>query len=103
MICDRSASGRRAVMPARPLRWAAAALAVTLLVPAMGRAQSAWRYNQDIRLSYELDDNVEEKLDDPVRAQVARLAYTGDILWGAGEQQVTLEYQGGFKQHFGGI
>ena len=103
MICDRSASGGRAVRPARPLRWAAAALAVTLLVPAVGLAQSAWRYNQDIRLSYEFDDNVQEQLDDPVQAQVARLAYTGDILWGASEQSVTLEYQGGFKQHFGGI
>ena len=83
-------------------RWMATG-ALLALVPASGRAQSPWRYDHDVRLSYEFDDNVQEELEDPVRAQVAKLGYHGDILWGGGEQQLTIEYQGGFKQHFGSI
>ena len=85
---------------------AGAAVAVGALLalpPEAARAQSSWRYDHDIRLSYELDDNVQEELDDPVRAQVAKVGYHGDILWGGGKQQLTIEYQGGFKQHYGGV
>jgi len=64
--------------------------------------RSPWSYDHDMRLTYELDDNVAEKIDDPVRAQVARLAYRGDLRWGsAGEQRLSLSYQGGMKRHFG--
>lgn len=80
-----------------------AVAALALLVPATGRAQSAWRYNHDIRLTYEYDDNVQEDLRDPARAQVAKLGYHGDVLWGAGEQQLTISYQGGLKRHFGAV
>jgi hypothetical protein len=75
--------------------------AIALLVPDVMRGQSPWRYDHDLRLSYEFDDNVQEQLDDPVRAQVAKLGYHGDILWGGGEQRLTISYQGGFKRHFG--
>jgi hypothetical protein len=103
MTCDRSASGCRDVVPARSLRWAASAVVLGLLVPVTGTAQTSWRYDQDVRLSYEFDDNVEEQPDDPVHAQVARLEYTGDMLWGGGEQQLKILYNGGFKQHFGSV
>jgi hypothetical protein len=64
--------------------------------------RSPWSYDQDMRMTYEIDDNVAERIDDPVRAQVARLAYRGDLRWGAsGEQRLSLSYQGGVKRHFG--
>ncbi|MGH7571929.1 MAG: hypothetical protein ACREMK_08830 [Gemmatimonadota bacterium] len=70
--------------------------------PVSAGAQSAWDYEQDLRFTYEFDDNVNEQLDDPVRSQVARVAYRGDLRWGAsGQQRLTLSYQGGFKRHFG--
>ena len=70
--------------------------------PRAVRAQSGWDYEQDVHFTYEYDDNVNEELVDPVRAQVARIAYRGDLQWGAsGEQRLTLSYQGGFKRHFG--
>lgn len=83
-----------------------AAVALTACLASGARAQSLerspWSYQQDVRLTYEVDDNVAELIHDPVRAQVARLAYRGDLRWGAsGEQRVTLSYQGGFKRHFG--
>lgn len=65
-------------------------------------ARSPWSYQHDVRLTYEIDDNVAERISDPLRAQVARLAYRGDLRWGpSGEQRVTLSYQGGVKRHFG--
>jgi len=71
-------------------------------LPGVARAQEAWGYEQDLRFTYEFDDNVNEQLIDPVRSQVARLAYRGDLRWGAGGQQrLSLSYQGGFKRHFG--
>jgi hypothetical protein len=84
---------------------ASAAVAI-LLAAGASRAQtlesSPWSYDQDMRLTYEVDDNVNERIVDPVRAQVARLAYRGDLRWGsAGEQRLSLTYQGGFKRHFG--
>lgn len=64
--------------------------------------RSPWAYHHDVRLTYEIDDNVAERISDPVRAQVARVAYRGDLRWGAsGEQRVSLSYQGGLKRHFG--
>jgi hypothetical protein len=72
------------------------------VLPRGARAQEAWGYEQDLRFTYEFDDNVNEELVDPVRSQVARLAYRGDLRWGAsGEQRLTLSYQGGYKRHFG--
>lgn len=77
------------------------ALALVLL-PVSARAQNPWEYDHDVRLSYEFDDNVGEETINRDRAQVARLAYSGDVLWGAaGEQRLSLSYQGGFKRHFG--
>ncbi len=81
--------------------------AVLLLLALAGprgtaRAQSAWEYEQDLHFTYEFDDNVNEQLRDPVRSQVARVAYRGDLRWGAsGQQRLSLSYQGGFKRHFG--
>jgi hypothetical protein len=82
-----------------------AALAVLLASGAV-RAQtlerSPWSYDHDMHLTYEVDDNVNEGVVDPVRAQVARLSYRGDVRWGAsGEQRLSLTYQAGFKRHFG--
>lgn len=66
----------------RHCRGALAAL-VVLLAPAASRAQTAsWDYDQDLRLTYEYDDNVNEALREPVRAQLARIAYRGDMRWG---------------------
>ena len=71
-------------------------------LPGAAGAQEAWGYEQDLRFTYEFDDNVNEELVDPVRSQVARVAYRGDLRWGAsGQQRLTLSYQGGFKRHFG--
>jgi hypothetical protein len=71
-------------------------------LPGVAWAQEAWGYEQDLRFTYEFDDNVNEELIDPVRSQVARLAYRGDLRWGAsGQQRLSLSYQGGFKRHFG--
>ncbi|HET6362535.1 MAG TPA: hypothetical protein VFH11_10815 [Gemmatimonadota bacterium] len=103
---------RRLVRPAhlRSLRPAHVGLvAVAVLMAFLAdplRAQSidgsTWSYDHDLGLTYEIDDNVAERIDDPVRAQVARLAYRGDLLWGAaGEQRLSLNYQGGMKRHFG--
>lgn len=77
-------------------------IALLLFLPAVVRGQSAWNYDQDLRVTYEIDDNVNEELADPVQAQVARVAYRGEMEWGsAGEQRLSLSYQGGFKRHFG--
>lgn len=77
--------------------------AVAAAVPAAAGAQTStpWRYEQDLHVSYEFDDNVGEQLRDPVRAQVAKLSYRGDFQWGGGEQRLSLAYYGGFKRHFG--
>jgi hypothetical protein len=95
----------------RPMPWVRAPGSVPtifalilLLAPAVAGAQTTttWGYDHDFRLTYEFDDNVNEQLIDPVRAQVARVAYSGDLRWGAGaEQRLSLSYQGGFKRHFG--
>lgn len=84
-----------------------AAIAI-LLASGASRAQtlegSTWTYDQDMRMTYEVDDNVNEGIvdQDQIRAQVARLAYRGDLRWGsAGEQRLSLSYQGGYKRHFG--
>jgi hypothetical protein len=84
-----------------------AAIAI-LLASGASRAQtlegSPWTYDQDMRMTYEVDDNVNEGIvdQDQIRAQVARLAYRGDLRWGsAGEQRLSLSYQGGYKRHFG--
>jgi outer membrane receptor protein involved in Fe transport len=103
MTCDRSARGGRAGVPGGPLRWGATAVLLLLLVPAVVRAQSSWRYDHDISLSYEFDDNVQERLREPVEAQLARVGYHGDLIWGGGEQRLGLRYQGGFKRHFGDV
>jgi hypothetical protein len=80
------------------------AAVIAFLVPAVISGQSPWGYDHDLRVSYEFDDNVQEQPDDPVRAQVAKLGYHGDLLWGGGdEQRLTISYQGGFKRHFGAI
>ena len=86
---------------------ASAAMAI-LLASGAARAQapesSPWSYDQDMRMTYEVDDNVNERIldQDQIRAQVARLAYRGDLRWGsAGEQRLSLSYQGGYKRHFG--
>lgn len=92
---------------ARPHRagaWAAAFMVVLGMTAFQepARAQSAWDYEHDLHFTYEFDDNVNEQLDDPVRSQVARVAYRGDLRWGSsGQQRLTLSYQGGFKRHFG--
>ncbi|HEY7472122.1 MAG TPA: hypothetical protein VIE68_07230 [Gemmatimonadota bacterium] len=86
-----------------------AAIAVLLASGAVGAQtleRSPWSYDQDMRLTYEFDDNVNEGVSgsgvDPVHAQVARLSYRGDVRWGsAGEQRLSMTYQGGFKRHFG--
>ncbi len=96
-------SSTRGRPPRAGFRVAAAMLMLGVaVVPGSVRAQSAWEYEQDLRFTYEFDDNVNEQLDDPVRSQVARVAYRGDLRWGAsGHQRLTLSYQGGFKRHFG--
>lgn len=101
MTCERTARGCRTGAPGRPLRWAATAAFLLLLLPAAAGAQSSWRYNHDVSLSYEFDDNVQERLRDPLRAQLARLGYHGDFIWGGGQQRLGFSYQGGFKRHFG--
>jgi hypothetical protein len=99
-----SGNSVRSVRPAHA-GLAAAAAALTFLagpLRAQSVAGSAWSYDHDMRLTYEVDDNVAERIDDPIRAQVARLAYRGDLRWGSsGEQRLSLSYQGGFKRHFG--
>lgn len=78
---------------------------VVFLVLGSARAaaaqQSTWRYDQDVHVTYEFDDNVEELTEDPTRSQVARLSYRGDVRWGGGRERLTVTYQGGFKRHFG--
>ena len=91
-------SGRSTTTMAAPVALIASFL---LLAPYALRAQGSWGYEQDLRLTYELDDNVNEELRDPVRAQVARFAYSGGLRWGSsGEQRLSISYQGGFKRHF---
>ncbi|MDX1622437.1 MAG: hypothetical protein R3199_00440 [Gemmatimonadota bacterium] len=79
------------------------ASASLLTSPASAQAQYErnWRYDQDVHLSYEFDDNVQEKLQDPTRAQVARISYRGEFHWAGGDQRLTFSYNGGFKRHFG--
>ncbi|HUP20120.1 MAG TPA: hypothetical protein VM778_09225 [Gemmatimonadota bacterium] len=95
-------------------RFAAGALALAVVAalsaPEQARAQaSPWSYNQDLHLTYEFDDNVNEATGatvsvaqtDPIRAQVAKLAYRGDLEWGGGEQRLSFTFHGGYKRHFG--
>lgn len=95
------ARSRHRFRPPRGIQ-AIVVIAASLLAPALMNAQATWEYEQDLRLTYEYDDNVNEELTDEVQAQVARVAYRGDLRWGkTGEQRLTLSYQGGFKRHFG--
>jgi len=92
-------TSRRAAF-AGPVPRGAPAILVVLLVLILPRAasaqQSAWRFDQDVQLTYEFDDNVEEELtDDPLQAQVARLTYRGDVRWGGGRERLTVSYQAG--------
>lgn len=103
MTCDRDTGGGRVGKFAPFARWVGAASLLVVLVPAAGWAQSRLRYDHDVTLTYEFDDNVQELVDDPVRARVAKLGYHGDFLWGGGQQRLQFSYQGGFKRHFGGI
>ncbi len=103
MTCDQGTGGGRARRLARTARWAAAAALLTALAPTTALAQASLRYHHDLSVTYEFDDNVREDLTDPARAQVAKLGYHGDFLWGRGEQRLEISYQGGFKRHFGGI
>lgn len=92
----RRAPGRRAAVVA-----AMAAIATAALVkpsPAQQR-QPSFSYDQDISLTYEFDDNVREELADPVHAQVAKVAYLGDLRWAGGDQRLAFSYAGGFKRH----
>jgi hypothetical protein len=88
-----------------PPRSSTSALVVAwllILLPTVLHAQAAWDYDQDVHVTYEFDDNVDEAISDPVRAQIARLAYSGELQWGeAGAQRLSLSYEGGFKRHFG--
>jgi hypothetical protein len=103
MTCDQDIGDGCARKHAPSARWVVAAMFLAVLVPGMARGQSALRYDHDISLTYEFDDNVQEELEDPVRAQVAKIGYHGDFLWGGGQQRLEVSYQGGFKRHFGGI
>lgn len=97
-------TSRRAATAEAARRAVPAVLVVLLVlaVPRMGVAQeSRWRYDHDVHLTYEFDDNVEELTEDPARSQVARLSYRGDVRWGGGRERLTVTYQGGFKRHFG--
>jgi len=90
-----SGNSVRSVRPAHAALAAAAAALAFLAGPlrAQSVAGSAWSYDHDMRLTYEVDDNVAERIDDPIRAQVARLAYRGDLRWGSsGEQRLSLSY-----------
>lgn len=69
--------------------------------PVVAQTSPSWAYDHDVRLTYEFDDNVEEKLRNPVRAQVARVSYRGDFDWAGGDQRLSFVYLGGFKRHFG--
>jgi hypothetical protein len=98
---------RSAVRSVRPAHGGLAVLAALTAflagaLQAQSIEQSPWSYEQDMHVTYEIDDNIAERIDDPVRAQVARMAYRGDLRWGAsGEQRLSLSYQGGVKRHFG--
>ena len=104
-LMDIARNAVRSVGPAHggvvALAMLTASLAGSLEAQSVNR--SPWGYDHDMRMTYEVDDNVAEVLDDPVRAQVARLAYRGDLRWGATtEQRLSISYQGGMKRHFGG-
>ena len=88
----------------------ALAAAAALSAPGRAHAQaSPWSYNQNLHLTYEFDDNVNEATggavnlahSDPIRAQVAKLSYLGDLEWGGGEQRLSFNFHGGYKRHFG--
>ena len=88
-----------------PLGFASLAIVLASAAsPAQTLDSANWSYDQDVRVTYEHDDNVNEGIidQDQIHAQVARLVYSGDLLWGSGgEQRLSLTYQGGYKQHFG--
>ena len=88
-----------------PLGFASLAIALASAAsPAQTLDSANWSYDQDVRVTYEHDDNVNEGIidQDQIHAQVARLVYSGDLVWGSGgEQRLSLTYQGGYKQHFG--
>jgi hypothetical protein len=76
-----------------------AALAVLMAGPPGLAAQVRWE--NDIRFSYEYDDNVREDVLDAVRARVARIAVKSDlVLDDSTTNQLSLMYQGGLKRYF---
>lgn len=90
-------------------RWAAplAATAILALAPASLWGQGTpWQYDQDVHLQYEFDDNVNESTGalattPQARAQVAKVAYRGDLRWSGGDNRLSFNYHGGYKRHFG--
>jgi hypothetical protein len=74
------------------------ALAGLAIGPPGAEAQIGWR--NDVRFSYEYDDNVQEQVDDVVRAQVARVSVKSDLVLADSANQLSAMYQGGFKRYF---
>ncbi len=86
----------------RPLRVVLALLAAAAaLAPGARQAAAQVQWQNDLRLSYEYDDNVREEIVDEVRARVARISLKSDLVWDdSTTSQLSLVYQGGFKRYF---
>jgi hypothetical protein len=86
----------------RLLRRALGTAVLALAVPASAAPAAAQvRWDNDVRVSYEIDDNVREEVSDALRARVARVSVQSDlVLDDSTTNQLSLAYQGGFKRYF---
>ena len=65
----------------RLLRRALGAAVLALAVPAAAAPAAAQvRWDNDVRVSYEIDDNVREEVSDALRARVARVSVQSDLV-----------------------
>jgi hypothetical protein len=81
-----------AALPLIVVAWA-------VLTPGSLEAQAQW--TNDIRLSYEYDDNVGEDIVNEVRARVARVTWKSDFMLDDSTRgQLSAAYHGGFKRYF---
>lgn len=86
---------------ARPIRTAPMFLALASLAIARAAVEGQVGWQNDIRLTYEYDDNVREEIADAVHARVARVAVKSDlVLDDSTSNHVSFVYKGGFKRYF---
>ncbi|MFN2433737.1 MAG: hypothetical protein ABR599_13175 [Gemmatimonadota bacterium] len=87
-------------MTTRPVTILALLAAAASVGAGAPEAAAQVRWDNDVRLSYEYDDNVEEEVSNPAGGQVARVSLRSDLIFADSTNQLSAVYQGGYKRYF---